>query len=178
MTYQSKVYRQQGGAKLVVASGGNVTVQSGGTLDIEGVQTVKSTMAVPNNGTVAVASGGKVTMDAGAVMTYPVVAKSKTTAATAIMANTINLLTGTSTGPTCKLPPPSNALKGAEIRATFVGLTGPHSTGTFTLSSTVDLLGTDTKNLLVFDALGETAVLYGTSTAWCVGANTATGSSN
>lgn len=34
-TYQPKVYRKQGGDELVVASGGSITVESGGALDLE-----------------------------------------------------------------------------------------------------------------------------------------------
>lgn len=36
MSYQSKVYRKQGGAELVVASGGKITVESGGAIDDKG----------------------------------------------------------------------------------------------------------------------------------------------
>jgi hypothetical protein len=172
MTYQSKVYRQQGGAKLVVASGGNVTVQSGGTLDIEGVQTITSTVTVPSGGTIAVASGGKVTMDVGANFTFPVVSKTAANSATAIVANTINLLTATTTAPSCALPPPSNALKGSMIKATLVAKTS--SADTYTLTTTADFLGADGKRKLKFGTLGHTAVLYGTRTAWCLGPNTAT----
>ena len=32
-TYESKVYRKQGGEELVVASGGKITIESGGTID-------------------------------------------------------------------------------------------------------------------------------------------------
>ena len=34
-TYQSKVYRKQGGAEFVVADGGKQTVESGGEIDVE-----------------------------------------------------------------------------------------------------------------------------------------------
>lgn len=34
-TYQPKVYRKQGGDELVVASGGKITVESGGIIDYE-----------------------------------------------------------------------------------------------------------------------------------------------
>lgn len=36
MTYQSKVYRKQGGADLVIASGGTVALESGSTMTIAG----------------------------------------------------------------------------------------------------------------------------------------------
>jgi hypothetical protein len=32
-SYQPKVYRKQGGAEMVIASGGKITVESGGTID-------------------------------------------------------------------------------------------------------------------------------------------------
>jgi len=35
MSYQTSVYRQQGGARLVVASGGEIEVQSGGTVNLQ-----------------------------------------------------------------------------------------------------------------------------------------------
>lgn len=36
MSYQSKVYRKQGGDELVVASGGKITVESGGAIEAPG----------------------------------------------------------------------------------------------------------------------------------------------
>lgn len=35
MSYQTKVYRKQGGAELVVADGGKITVEAGGEIDIK-----------------------------------------------------------------------------------------------------------------------------------------------
>ena len=35
MSYQPKVYREQGGNKIVIASGGEIEIQSGATLDIQ-----------------------------------------------------------------------------------------------------------------------------------------------
>jgi len=35
-TYQPKVYRKQGGDELVVASGGKINIESGGTLEADG----------------------------------------------------------------------------------------------------------------------------------------------
>lgn len=42
MTYQPKVYREQGGNKLVVASGGEVDIEAGGAIKIAGVQVTPS----------------------------------------------------------------------------------------------------------------------------------------
>ena len=36
MSYQAKVYRKQGGEELVVASGGKITVESGGAIEAPG----------------------------------------------------------------------------------------------------------------------------------------------
>lgn len=81
MTYQPKVYRQQGGDTLNIASGG----------------------------TMAVASGGAVTVAAGAYATMPYQALGSSQTATAINAYGVTVLTGTTTGPTYKLSAPSAA---------------------------------------------------------------------
>jgi len=46
MSYQGKVYRKQGGDELVVASGGAITVETGGSLTVAGVTIDDSTLAV------------------------------------------------------------------------------------------------------------------------------------
>ena len=43
-TYQSKVYRKNGGEELVVADGGKILVESGGTIEVES----GGTMTIPN----------------------------------------------------------------------------------------------------------------------------------
>jgi hypothetical protein len=45
-SYSSKIYRKQGGAELVCASGGAITVESGGTLTVAGVTVDSSTLAL------------------------------------------------------------------------------------------------------------------------------------
>src|SRR3990167_1595510 len=37
MSYQPKVYREQGGDKIIIASSGELEIQSGGTLDLQGL---------------------------------------------------------------------------------------------------------------------------------------------
>jgi hypothetical protein len=46
MSYQPKVYRKQGGDELVVAPGGALTVEAGGSLSVAGVTVDESTLAV------------------------------------------------------------------------------------------------------------------------------------
>ena len=48
MPYVSKVYRKQGGDEFVVASGGAITVESGGTLTVAGVTIDDDTLAMTN----------------------------------------------------------------------------------------------------------------------------------
>lgn len=45
-SYVSKVYDKQGGDEMVVASGGKITVESGGTLEVAGVTIDSSTLAL------------------------------------------------------------------------------------------------------------------------------------
>ena len=45
-TYQPKTYRKDGGDELVVASGGKITVESGGSLKVDGVTVDKDTLAM------------------------------------------------------------------------------------------------------------------------------------
>lgn len=55
-TFQAKVYREQGGDKLVVASGGEIKMESGGKLTNAGVQAAAIANA-PAGGTGAAAGG-------------------------------------------------------------------------------------------------------------------------
>ncbi len=45
-TYQPKVYRKQGGDEMVVASGGKITVEAGGELEVAGVTIDENTLAM------------------------------------------------------------------------------------------------------------------------------------
>ena len=64
--YQPKVYREQGGEKMIVADGGEIEVQSGGTLDVQAGATVN----LPSGGTavadIAIAEGNVIVGDASA----------------------------------------------------------------------------------------------------------------
>jgi hypothetical protein len=84
MSYNAKIYRKQGGNEMVVASGGTLTVESGG--------------AVAISGTISIASGGSI---AGPVQTL-----SSTQTATNVTNYGLSVLTGTSTSPTYTLAAP------------------------------------------------------------------------
>lgn len=66
-----KIYKEQGGAKEVVESGGEIELKSGSTLDIQagttvtnaGTETLSGTHAV--SGAASVSSGGSLTFDSG-----------------------------------------------------------------------------------------------------------------
>lgn len=71
-----KIYKEQGGAKEVVASGGEVEYQSGSTLDIQsgttvtnaGTETLSGTHAV--SGAASISSGGSLTFDSGSKVVH------------------------------------------------------------------------------------------------------------
>ncbi len=61
-TYESKVYRKQGGAELVVASGGEINIESGGKITADGTQASAVADLTDNSsgtadGTIAAVSG-------------------------------------------------------------------------------------------------------------------------
>ena len=62
MTYQPKVYREQGGDKQIVASGGEIEVQSGGTVEAQAGATVNLSAA---NVTLPAVPGGVALTGAG-----------------------------------------------------------------------------------------------------------------
>lgn len=152
MTYQPKIYRKHGGNEMVVASGGDITVDSGATLNVNGVEYVAGTLSVTGTGTIGLAPGGKIVI--------PITAKDKDNKATDIVANTINVITCSSTGSVCKLPVPT---AGTAIYAVCAARTSP---GTYTLSSTKAFIGQGDKNKLLLDAAGEAALIVSASTAW------------
>lgn len=65
VTYQPKVYRKQGGDSLVVASGGLVTVESGGSIVHSGGAVTSS--ALQTIGTVVTATGADISTNTGRV---------------------------------------------------------------------------------------------------------------
>lgn len=45
-SYQTKIYEKPGGDELVVTSGGKITVESGGAIEVDGVEITSSTVAL------------------------------------------------------------------------------------------------------------------------------------
>jgi len=71
-TYQTKVYLEQGGNRFVVGSGGEITIESGGTLSIPaGAVYVGSggNMTILSGGQLSVATAGSMTIGSGGLMT-------------------------------------------------------------------------------------------------------------
>lgn len=160
MTYQPKVYRKQGADEMVVASGGKLNLESGSTVTLAGNADMSGTFAM--TGTLTISSGGGIV--------HPLTTKSSTNKATAIVANTINVITCSSTASACSLPAPS---AGKFIYAICKSRVSP---GTYTLGSSVDFVGLAT-NKLKFDAAAEQALLISATTAWCLVSATATATS-
>ena len=76
MSYQPKTYREQGGDRFVIASGGSADVESGGEIDIESGGSLKlagtaisATAAEINNAADASARVQEVTVTAGGTIT-------------------------------------------------------------------------------------------------------------
>ncbi len=62
-TYQTKVYTKQGGDELVVAIGGKITVEAGGTIDVSAGTLTPGTNAIADNAvTTAKLAAGAVTL--------------------------------------------------------------------------------------------------------------------
>lgn len=95
-TYQPKVYRKHGGAELVVASSGTLTVESGGIVNYQ--------------------SGGYARL--------PVQSLGSSQVATTVVNYGLSVLTGTTTGPTYSLAAPVVGLfKAISLSATSSGAT-------------------------------------------------------
>lgn len=57
MSYNTKVYSEQGGDVLVVADGGAITIEDGGALNFES----GGELAIASGAEISIASGGKIT---------------------------------------------------------------------------------------------------------------------
>lgn len=100
MTYQTGVYRKQGGDDLVIASSGTITMESGSTMTIASgaAATLAGTLTIASGGAVTVASGASVTLSAGAVLAWPV--QTAGTTATTITAVGLTMVGATTDAPT------------------------------------------------------------------------------
>lgn len=86
MSYNSAIYRTQGGKELVVTSSGDITVQSGGAITLQ--------------------SGASLVYNSGAYDTVPIQTLTSTQTATNAVNSGLTVLTGTTTGPTYTLAAP------------------------------------------------------------------------
>lgn len=86
MSYNSAIYRKQGGKELVVASSGDITVESGGEITLQ--------------------SGAIQTFQSGGYFKYPVQTLTSTQTGTNAINFGLTVLTGTTTGPTYTLAAP------------------------------------------------------------------------
>jgi len=64
MTYNSKIYHEQGGSVLVVGSGGSLNIEAGGEIDVAGDLKVTGTLT-NSGGNLSVNSGASLTVDSG-----------------------------------------------------------------------------------------------------------------
>lgn len=142
-TYQPKVYRKQGGAEQIIASGGTQTVESGGAI------TVDSGATLTVNGTLALGTGATVTL--------PVVAESEGST----MANSgISTIGGTSAHTWFLAPPVAGAYKIICVTAASTSSGGAQTIDTG--SSLITFDGTDKDELVCEGVQG--VVLVGLST--------------
>jgi len=155
-SYQPKVYRKQGGDEQVVASGGTLTVESGGTLTNAG--TFANTGALTNTGTI--------TNSSDAYVAETVTAKST---AQTLEPYGASLIGSTDSGALAyKLKKPSVAGQHKYItirKSTAGGLTIAPATGTNACKFNYSKVKITAKTALQ----GETLHLFAaSSTTWCI----------
>lgn len=169
MTYQPKVYRKQGGADLVIASGGKLDLESGSTMTVAGDVTLTAATIA---GTATVSAGLNIT----GYTRIPYQSLSSTQTATEISQSGVTLLaTSTGTAPAYTLATPSAAgiLKELIVTPTsaagtctvFSGSTGRPFTYGVTSGNTLTL-GT-TRHSVTLLSLGTSAwqIVRGYNTA-------------
>lgn len=182
--YQPKIYREQGGANLVITSSGtielagtlsttgtgNIDINSGGDLDIASgaTLTLAGTLGTSGTGGIAINSGG----------TFALPVQTAATTATVITAYGITNVTGTTVGPSFQIAAPvAGCVKFVSLTATSSGAThratliAPTTTVSFT-----GIAGDEGNTLTLASSAIHAATLVGVSaTAWrIVGVYTST----
>lgn len=161
MSYGPKVYREQGGDKLVVASGGQVQVASGSSFSFEG------TAQVASGGSIQVDSGGKINYQAGGYSQLPIQTLGSSQVATNITNFGLTRITGTTTGPTYTLAAPTIAgmTKYIFLNATSSGATHRAVVRSNSTGVSFDTTGGNQITLATSALRGITLVSYSTA-AW------------
>lgn len=87
MTYQPKVYRKQGGDELVVASGGKITVETGGIIAANGGTQAAATVAPAATAATSSTPFGYSEAQANAIVTWIIAADAALKAAGIVAAS-------------------------------------------------------------------------------------------
>lgn len=144
MAYKPKVYKERGGARLVVASGGEIDIESGGTLDLAG-SPITATAAELNDTdlsarTQAIIAAGAIDLDA----------------------RYVNI-----TGPAASTYAVTLAAPTRPGIVKVIVMTATTATNAVTLALT-NVVGGSAATSASFDAAGETLVLVSAATKWVV----------
>ena len=104
-SYQPKVYRKRGGDELVVASGGTITVESGGAIVSGPVAAGTTSANLPAGGLSYVVSGSSATGTNNFTIANPVIGQHKFITATSVTNSSdcvgiVGVTTGVTFGPT------------------------------------------------------------------------------
>ena len=157
-TYQVKVYEKQGGAELVVASSGYITVESGGQVDVE------------SGGHIDLESGGYISVADGGYIQLPVVTD---TTAAALENSGVSVIKTTSVKRIFQLGAPA-AGKEKYVVATVAAATSwasITSTGA-NANARFMLIGASTHKQVRMAATGVVHLVGQSSTLWIVVAKT------
>lgn len=150
MSYQPSVYREQGGAKLIVTSSGRGYAQ----------------------GEIEIQSGGLLDLQSGAIANLPVQSLGAADVATNITNFGFTNITATTTGPTYTLAAPTVIGQWKYIVCDTVAGSSP-GTAIVKSNSTGVNFSAGAENKLTFDAEDDAVVLVAkTLTAWRIVSNT------
>lgn len=150
-TYQVKVYEKQGGAELVVASSGYITVESGGQIDVE------------SGGQIDVESGGHIDIEDGGYIALP--SATETTAA-ALDTFGLSVLATTKEKRLYVLGAPA-AGREKFITATVSGATAYASVSSTAAGAAFSVTAT-TSNQLRFVGIGTVHLIGKSTSRWAV----------